>query len=334
MNASAGDAGEELRDSFSKALTKNLIVLALGVSINYVNGGMIHTFCKHQVHPPAPAGWNRNSPSWDEKTNLLLLLLLQFFYMNSRYILFIHLVVNDMIQVNLTMVLFLISYTVHQVSLWLCWLLLLPALITTENTALNLAFMALERYVAVCLPLRHVQVCTVRRTRMLLLLLWTTTACSCVSDLVFTLASWHPSLVPSQVFCLRHTAFPHPVIMRKRDATYSLFFALVCLTIFYTYVRILWAAKTASKDAKKARNTVALHAFQLLLCTASYLTPVLKDALQRRFPRSYTDTLFASFLLVQLLPRSASPVIYGLRDQAFRRRLRSFVLLQGSRVLG
>lgn len=42
----------QLRDSFSKAVTKNLIILLLGLFINYVNRGLIHTFCKHQVlHP-------------------------------------------------------------------------------------------------------------------------------------------------------------------------------------------------------------------------------------------------------------------------------------------
>lgn len=42
----------QLRDSFSKAVTKNLIILLLGLFINYINRGLIHTFCKHQVlHP-------------------------------------------------------------------------------------------------------------------------------------------------------------------------------------------------------------------------------------------------------------------------------------------
>lgn len=39
----------QYRDSFAKAVTKNVIVLILGISINYINVGLIHTFCKHQV---------------------------------------------------------------------------------------------------------------------------------------------------------------------------------------------------------------------------------------------------------------------------------------------
>ena len=37
------------RDSYSTAVAKNVIVLALGLSINYINAALIHTFRKHQV---------------------------------------------------------------------------------------------------------------------------------------------------------------------------------------------------------------------------------------------------------------------------------------------
>lgn len=237
--------------------------------------------------------------------------------------------INDLIQVNLSMLLFVLSYTVYQVKVYVCWFLLLLALVTTENTPLNLALMALECYVAVCLPLRHLQLCTVRRMRISILLMWTTTVCSSASDLLLTMATQRRAFFSSQVFCLRQTAFPHPTIPRKRDATYSFFLLLVWVTIFFTYFKILLAAKAASRDVKKARSTIVLHSFQLLLCMASYLSPSLKDVLRKRFPHSYTDTLFASYVLVQILPRSASPVIYGLRDQTFRKYLRRYMFPQG-----
>ena len=41
--------GASQRDSFSKAVTKNVIVVALGVAIIYLNASMIHTFHKQQV---------------------------------------------------------------------------------------------------------------------------------------------------------------------------------------------------------------------------------------------------------------------------------------------
>jgi len=39
----------EYRDSFTKAVAKNVIVVVLSISINYINAGLIQTFCENQV---------------------------------------------------------------------------------------------------------------------------------------------------------------------------------------------------------------------------------------------------------------------------------------------
>ncbi|XP_076602339.1 odorant receptor 131-2-like [Chaetodon auriga] len=299
MNTSSANVTVVLqyRDSFTKAVSKNVIVVVLGISINYINAGLIHTFCKHQI-----------------------------FYMNPRYILFSHLVVNDMIQVTLTLILFIISYILYKINVSICCAFILLVVSTTENTPLNLACMAVECYIAICFPLRHVHICTIKRTLMLIGLIWTTSMFSVLSDLFITLATQPLDFFHSRVFCLRETVFPNPLIIKKRDITYSVFLVIVWFVIFYIYFKILLTAKTASKDAKKARNTILLHGFQLLLCMASYAAPQLKDALQQLSPKNYTDFLFASYIIVQILPRSISPIIYGLRDNTFRKYLKRYLL--------
>ncbi|XP_069568801.1 odorant receptor 131-2-like [Brachyistius frenatus] len=299
MNVSSADVTATLqpRDSFSKAVTKNLIVVVLSISINYINGSLVHTFSKHQI-----------------------------FYTNPRYILFIHLVVNDIIQVTLTAVLFVLSYTVYKIHVSVCCIFILIALFTTENTPLNLACMAVECYIAVCFPLRHAHICTVRKTTVWIALIWTTSVLSVLPDLFITLATQPLDFFHSRVFCLRQTVFPSPLIVQKRDITYLLFLIVVWLTIFYTYFKVLFAAKSASKDAKKARNTIVLHGFQLLLCMASYVSPQLMDALQRRFPKNSIDSLFVIYITIQILPRSLSPIIYGIRDNTFRKFLKEHLL--------
>lgn len=256
----------------------------------------------------------------------------QVFYTNPRYILFFHLVVNDLIQVMLTVLLFIISYVLYKINVSLCGAFILLALVTTENTPLNLACMALERYVAICFPLRHGQICTVRRTLLLIALIWTTSAVSVLPDLLVTLATQPLGFFYSRVFCLRETAFPNPHILRKRDVTYLLYLLAVWLVIFYTYFRIMFAARTASRDARKARNTVLLHGLQVLLCMATYAEPLLKQALLLWFPRSYSDSLFACYVIVQILPRSVSPVVYGVRDATFRRHLARVLLRRPPRA--
>ena len=51
MNVSAANVTVVLqyRDSFTKAVTKNVIVVVIGISINFINASLIHTFRKHQV---------------------------------------------------------------------------------------------------------------------------------------------------------------------------------------------------------------------------------------------------------------------------------------------
>ncbi|XP_062272257.1 odorant receptor 131-2-like [Scomber scombrus] len=304
MNMSAANVTVVLqyRDSFTKAVTKNVIVVVLGISINYINANLIHTFRKHQI-----------------------------FYMNPRYVLFIHLVVNDMIQMTLTVILFVISYTLYKLNVSVCCIFILIALFTTENTPLNLACMAVECYIAICLPLHHVQICTVKRTLMLIGLMWMTSMFSVLPDLFITLATEPLDFFRSRVFCLRQTAFPHPLIVQKRDITYAVFLVIVWLTIFYTYFKILLTAKTASKDAKKARNTIMLHGFQLLLCMTTYVAPQLLNVLQQWFPKNHADFLFAYYIIVQVLPRSISPIIYGIRDNTFRKYLKKYLLCQVSK---
>ncbi|XP_047438207.1 odorant receptor 131-2-like [Mugil cephalus] len=291
----------EYRDSLAKAVAKNVIVVALSISINYINAGLIQTFRKHQI-----------------------------FYTNPRYILFFHLVINDMMQVALTVILFIASYILYKIHVSMCCIIIMLALFTTENTPLNLACMAVECYIAICFPFRHVQICTVKRTLMLIGLIWVISMLSVLPDLFVTLATQPLDFFHSHVFCLRETVFPNPHIIKKRDITYIVYLVIVWFVIFYTYFKILFTAKTASKDAKKARNTIIIHGFQVLLCMATYADPLLKQALLLWFPKNYSDSLFACYIIIQVLPRSISPIIYGIRDKTFRKYLKKYLICKVS----
>ncbi|KAM4612775.1 odorant receptor 131-2-like [Polymixia lowei] len=291
------------RDSFTKAVTKNVIVVVLGISINYINANLIHTFRKHQI-----------------------------FNTNPRYILFFHLVVNDMIQLTLSVLLFILSYLLYTLNVSFCCFAVLLTIFTTENTPLNLACMAVECYIAICIPLHHVQICTVKRTYVLIGLIWVTSLLSVLPDLFVTLAMEPLAFFHSRVFCVRGNVFRNPHIVKKRDVSYIVYLVIVWLTILYTYFQILFTAKAANKDAKKARNTILLHGFQLLLCMATYAAPLLKTALSYWFPENYADSLFACYIIIQVLPRFISPIVYGLRDKMFRRYLKRYLMCQMSHL--
>ncbi|XP_067088706.1 odorant receptor 131-2-like [Osmerus mordax] len=286
-----------LGDPFETALTKNIIVVALCLSINYINSMLVHTFTKHQV-----------------------------FNTNPRYILFIHLVVNDMLQLTLACLLYVLSYIVHTLNVSYCCFLLVIALITTFNTPVNLATMAIERYIAVCIPLRHAQICTVRRTYITISLIWVFTAIPILSDVVIVLATEPLSFLSSRIFCNREGFFWYPSMIERNNISYYVFLALVWLSLLYTYSSIMFAARAASADARKARNTILLHGLQLLLCMISYVRSALEGGLLYFFPTKLLEIRFASYVIVQIIPRFVSPIVYGLRDQTFRKHLKGYLL--------
>ncbi|XP_074534101.1 odorant receptor 131-2-like [Halichoeres trimaculatus] len=303
MNFSSlnGSSVVQSRDTFTAAVTKNVIVTALCISINYINGTLIHTFRKHEV-----------------------------FHSSSRYILFIHLVINDMIQLIMASLLYVISYALYTINVALCIILLIPSHFTTYNTPLNLAGMAVECYMAVCIPLRYKQICTVKNTFILIGLIWVLSSFSILPDLFILMATEQPQFFLSRQFCSRDTVFRSSYSLKKKDIYNIVCFTLVWLTLFYTYIRIVFTARGATQDIKKSRNTILLHGFQLLLCMLTYVKSSFVKGLLYLLPKQLVNLRFVSFIIVHMMPRFVSPIVYGLRDQTFRKHVKRYLLCKVS----
>lgn len=235
-----------------------------------------------------------------------------------------------MMQLLLSTLLHIISYAFYTINVSFCLMLLIVTILTTLNTPMNLAGMAVECYIAICIPLRHAQICTVKKTYILIGLIWVVSACSILPDLFILLATEPLQFFHSRLFCARDYVFRSTYSLKKRNASHIVCFVLVWLTLVYTYFRILFIAKEATVDIKKARNTILLHGFQLLLCMLTYVRHMFEQGLLYLFPKQYLAVRFASYIIVQILPRSISPIIYGLRDQAFRRYVRRYLLCKVS----
>lgn len=255
----------------------------------------------------------------------LVRLLLQVFYMKPHYILFIHLVLNDMIHLTTTVCLFVFSYTFYKISTSFCCLIITFAVLATLNTPFNLAVMAVECYIAVCLPLRHAQLCTIKSTYILVGSIWAISAVSTLPDVLIVLVTEPLHVFYSTIFCDIYNMFPHPINLKKREVMYSIYLIVVWLILFYTYIKIFIAAKKADSDVKKARNTVLLHGFQLLLCMLTYVGHLINKSLFYLFPKHHLHVVFTSFIIIQMLPRFISPIVYGLRDKTLRQHLRKYL---------
>nr|XP_043879944.1 odorant receptor 131-2-like [Solea senegalensis] len=285
-----------VRDNLQAAIIKNVITVVLCISINYINGTLVHTFAKHQV-----------------------------FNMNPRYILYIHMVINDIILLTMFTLLHVLSYIVFTLNVSFCTVLLLISVYTTTNNPLTLAVMALECYVAICFPLRHSRICTVKKTYAVIGLIWMLSSFVILPDLFVTLATETTEYFNSRIFCFLTNLFRHPYIRGKRDIVNQVFMVSVWIVLFYTYFRILTTAKAAATDAKKARNTVLLHGFQLLLCMLTYVHFLTIEGLTSLFPKAGLAIRFAVSIFIHVLPRLISPVVYGLRDKTFRKYLKNLL---------
>ncbi|XP_053171599.1 odorant receptor 131-2-like [Scomber japonicus] len=284
------------QDSFNSAFTKNFITFAFGLIINSINGAFVYTYFKSQVLQQDP-----------------------------RYVLYIHLVINDMIMLTLAVVLQILTYTAPPKFITCC-IMMLILITVNKNNPLNLAGMAVERYIAVCRPLHHVHICTVQRAYALIALIWGVSIIPALTDIFIILATKPLSVFSSNVICYSLSVYNTPYHKTQSMVVQILLFSFVFLTVIITYLKVLLAARAASgsnkASARNARNTILLHGVQLVICMLSFISPFLNLILVTMWPQDRTKILFSIFLLTNMLPRLLSPLIYGIRDKTFCSHIR------------
>ncbi|XP_044039915.1 odorant receptor 131-2-like [Siniperca chuatsi] len=292
-SALTGGAVAVPKDSFSNALTKNIVAMAVWLALSVINSSMVLTFLRHRL-----------------------------FYENPRYIMFICMVINDALQLSLVTALYVVSYIFRKIHASVCCFLIMTAVLTTRSTPLILAGMAVERYISICFPLHYSQMCTISRTLLLICVIFILTLTPPITDLLITLINEPLSFFHTNIFCDHPLLFRHQSIYYKNCVFDGVYLSFVALTLLYTYCKIMLTAQAASAglaSVKRARNTVLLHGVQLLLCMLAFVVPSLQAALISLFPSLSLEIRYIFFLVVYIIPRFLSPMIYGFRDEQFRK---------------
>ncbi|TRY66827.1 hypothetical protein DNTS_004772, partial [Danionella cerebrum] len=174
------------RDSFSAALTKNIVAMLVWLALSVLNCSMVSTFRKHC-----------------------------FFYEDPRYIMFISMVINDAVQLTLVTALYVVSYAFSKILASACCPLIMTAVTTTRFTPLILAGMALERYISICFPLHHSQICTAPRTLSIISLVFLLSFTPPLTDLIITIAKEPAPIFQTSIFCDHSLLFPDRSVYYK-----------------------------------------------------------------------------------------------------------------------
>uniref|UniRef100_A0A671RXS5 G-protein coupled receptors family 1 profile domain-containing protein n=1 Tax=Sinocyclocheilus anshuiensis TaxID=1608454 RepID=A0A671RXS5_9TELE len=179
------------------------------------------------------------------------------FHETPRYILFGHMLMNDSVLLLVTTIMYAVALCFLPIPKSICTLLVFISYCTFHNAPLTLALMSLERYVAICFPLRHCSIATPKRTGLAIGIIWFLSSINIIVDIIFVLT------------------FLFKWQLDKYQAFDVLYFISVAVIIIFTYISIMITVRSVSSDkdsAKKALKTVLLHLIQLGLCLTSFLT--------------------------------------------------------------
>uniref|UniRef100_A0A3B4XYA9 Olfactory receptor 1078-like n=3 Tax=Seriola TaxID=8160 RepID=A0A3B4XYA9_SERLL len=242
----------------------------------------------------------------------------------SRYILLFNLVFADTVQMALSQLLYILSVCKIMLSYPMCGLMVMIANLTNEISPLTLVVMSLERYVAVCYPLRHATIITIRNTGVAIIVVWAFCSLNVLTRVILLLHFPFEELESLQMkdFCGTLVMFLGP-LSDDYDKAYTCFvFISATVAITCSYIGVMIAARSASTDkasAHKARNTLLLHLVQLGLSLSSTMHNSLLIAVSKTVTRTVLVRILNVFyVFIIMLPRCLSALIYGLRDQTIR----------------
>ncbi|XP_018425199.1 PREDICTED: olfactory receptor 2AT4-like [Nanorana parkeri] len=241
----------------------------------------------------------------------------------ARYVLFIHMILNDTLYLIMAFVLYVASVYYVYIPVPFCYIMLTISTSTFRVTPYNLAVMSLERYVAVCYPLSHSQLCSPRRSTITLALIWTVALLFNLADIVVLGSKVGKNFFSLSVICSRASMTRTTEQGTITLCSLSMSFSAVGLIILYTYIQVVLVARkigSGKSSAFKAGKTIMLHAFQLMLCMMSFTSYVIETYLRRY--QAFIGII--NYMLFMCLPRLLSPLIYGLRDDTFRKYMITF----------
>ncbi|KAK6477983.1 putative G-protein coupled receptor 148 [Huso huso] len=225
----------------------------------------------------------------------------------ARFVLIFHLLFSGLVYFGLSSAFYLQSYMRFQISKASCLTLITILMTSASNILLTLTAMALDRYSAICFPLKYSALCGKHRPWLLGAVTW---LLALLIPLYLVTQDREPD---DQARCTR---------AQMKDGQLLKILLISCCTclIVYSYAKILLEGRrigVLNRRNRIGRKTILMHGVQLavyilpnfvlyvifLLARAGYLDSKTRDL--------FGEVNFAFFSLAQCI----SPVIYGLRKE-------------------
>ncbi|XP_030007239.1 odorant receptor 131-2-like [Sphaeramia orbicularis] len=250
-----------------------------------------------------------------------------FFYRTMHYILFANTLLADCMTLIITNILLILNTFRVAIQMWMCLIVCAISSLYFYITLVTLTAMTLERYVAICMPLRHAELCSTRRALYSILIIY---ALSSIPFIVIISAVIASATLRYEEYTVCTVEVIIHYNWRLRFGISQFYFLIMCLIIVFSYVKIMKVAKAASGESKtsvtKGLRTVVLHAFQLLLCLTQLWCPLIENAVLQIDIMLFIYIRYFDYIVFILAPRCLSPLIYGLRDEKFVRELKYYAL--------
>ncbi|XP_049895848.1 odorant receptor 131-2-like, partial [Epinephelus moara] len=168
------------------------------------------------------------------------------FYTTTRYILFAVTLLSDSFILLVTDVLLILHYFQIPMHVWLCIIISILSILYNTITPVTLTAMTLERYVAICMPLHHGQLCSIHNTLCsihntvsCILIIHCLSSVPCIVVLSTFFASVSLSFYEQHNVCTLEIFLVHRWQKHLRSAVHQFYFLIMCITIVLSYVKIL-----------------------------------------------------------------------------------------------
>uniref|UniRef100_A0A3B4BZI8 G-protein coupled receptors family 1 profile domain-containing protein n=1 Tax=Pygocentrus nattereri TaxID=42514 RepID=A0A3B4BZI8_PYGNA len=244
----------------------------------------------------------------------------QSFRTETRYILFAHTLLTDVIFLILTDLVVILSYSSVLMPMAFCIPLCMLMETVSSCTPLTITAMCVERYVAICMPLRHSAISTTSRTLTAILIIWIISSIKPFVDVFILVATVSKEYFLEPTFCHYEIMTPEQWHRLMRGILYIISFSIILFIEFFCYLMIVLAARAASVDKKsagKGLRTISLHMLQLILCTIEIICPYIEAVVIQIDIELYLSVRSFNFFTFNVIARAVSPLVYGLRDEKF-----------------